>query len=67
MPETPWVAPGVAAGVAGVAGAACCGAPAFIWFALSPSAFGGVISPAPPGKESEPGAMKVFACAAFSG
>lgn len=34
---------------------------------LSASDDGGVNSPAPPGNDNEPGAMNVFACAAFDG
>lgn len=67
IPLTPWVAAGVAAGVAGgeaatgAAGVTCC------FPATASLVDGGVISAAPPGKDSEPGAMKFLASTALEG
>ena len=81
IPLTPWTAPGVAAGVAGLTSLAaalmlppdCC---PFV-FAFAPEAplrccpsfsdEGGVKSPAPPGNDSDEGAVKARACSALAG
>lgn len=71
MPLPTLFAPGVAAGVAGVtplplAFAPCC-------WPFNPAKLpsfsdeGGVRSPAPPGKDSDAGEVKAFACRAFEG
>jgi hypothetical protein len=74
MPLTPAPAPGVAAGVAGVALLAADPAPAccpFCWPLCNPLASfsedGGVKSPAPPGKDNDAGEVKALACCAVDG
>lgn len=69
MPLGPCVAEGVAAGVAGVTPfplAACWPLAAGRCMA-SPLLDGGVNSLVAPGNDSEPGAVKAFACAALDG
>jgi hypothetical protein len=59
-----WPAPGVAAGVAGIAVACPLVCPLVI---ASFASEGGVRSPAPPGKERDWGDVKAFACSAVDG
>jgi len=68
MPLGPWLAAGVAAGVAGVTPfpfAACW--PLTARCPASPLLAGGVSSLVAPGNDSEPGAVNAFACAALDG
>ena len=74
IPLLPVVAPGVAAGVAGVTPLPLMAFPPACWPFTKPftlwisfSEEGGVKSPAPPGKESEEGEVKARACCAFDG
>lgn len=69
IPLGPWVAPGVAAGVAGVTPFPLAAGWPFMpgrWLA-SAALPGGVNSLEPPGKDSEPGAVNALACAALDG
>ena len=69
MPLGPWLAAGVAAGVAGVTPfpfAACWPVGVTFWL-LSPLTPWDGISVVAPGKDSEPGAVNAFACAACDG
>lgn len=77
IPLTPWVAAGVVAGVAGgeaatgatgMGGCCCCCCCCGCGLPTTTSLVeGGVISTAPPGKESEPGAINFFASTALEG